>query len=101
MSRHVNRVADVKEDELEKLYEERSRKLSLQQPPNSNNLEIDPVDVLPVKTLDGQLYYRTGILIKSAIIIISLCHICLIKNPFLKLQPRQNLKKQKTRKTQK
>lgn len=62
-SRHVTRVADQKEDDLEKLYEKRNKKLSLQKPAEDTHLEIDPVDALPVKTLDGQLYYRAGILI--------------------------------------
>ncbi|CAA6658032.1 unnamed protein product [Spirodela intermedia] len=58
IDRHVTRVADQKEDDLEKLYEKRNKKLSLQKPADDNLLEIDPVDALPVKTLDGQLYYR-------------------------------------------
>ncbi|MQM01362.1 hypothetical protein Taro_034113 [Colocasia esculenta] len=59
IDRHVIRIADQKEDDLEKLYEKRNRKLSLQKAVDENHLEIDPVDALPVKTLDGQLYYRT------------------------------------------
>lgn len=57
ITRHVNRVADVKEDALESLYEKRLRKKSLA----TDNIqhEVDPVDALPVKTLDGQVYYRT------------------------------------------
>ncbi|KAI3510069.1 hypothetical protein L1887_25596 [Cichorium endivia] len=57
ITRHINRVADVKEDALESLYEKRSRKKSLA----TENIqhEVDPVDALPVKTLDGQVYYRT------------------------------------------
>lgn len=57
ITRHVNRVADVKEDALESLYEKRSRKKSLAT--DNIQLEVDPVDALPVKTLDGQVYYRT------------------------------------------
>lgn len=56
--RHINRVADVKEDALESLYEKRSRKKSLAT--DNTQLEVDPVDALPVKTLDGEVYYRKG-----------------------------------------
>ncbi|KAJ9562603.1 hypothetical protein OSB04_007763 [Centaurea solstitialis] len=59
ITRHVNRVADVKEDALESLYEKRSRKKSLAATENIQH-EVDPVDALPVKTLDGQVYYRTA-----------------------------------------
>ncbi|KAL4554492.1 hypothetical protein LXL04_039323 [Taraxacum kok-saghyz] len=57
ITRHINRVADVKEDALESLYEKRSRKKAL----STDNViqhEVDPVDALPVKTLDGEVYYR-------------------------------------------
>ncbi|KAL7593854.1 hypothetical protein Lser_V15G35417 [Lactuca serriola] len=56
ITRHINRVADVKEDALESLYEKRSRKKSLAT--DNTQLEVDPVDALPVKTLDGEVYYR-------------------------------------------
>ncbi|KAK2972020.1 hypothetical protein RJ640_005040 [Escallonia rubra] len=59
ITRHVTRVADVKEDALESLYEKRFRKKSLDKEKEENGLEVDPVDALPVKTLDGKLYYRT------------------------------------------
>ncbi|KAI3810088.1 hypothetical protein L1987_19696 [Smallanthus sonchifolius] len=67
ITRHVNRVADakekdrsvdVKEDALEFQYEKRLRKKSLATD-NIQQHEVDAVDVLPVKTLDGQVYYRT------------------------------------------
>lgn len=58
--RHVNRVADVKEDALESLYERRLRKKSLGKEKEENVLEVDPVDALPVKTLDGKIVFRTG-----------------------------------------
>ncbi|KAL6975073.1 hypothetical protein U1Q18_023868 [Sarracenia purpurea var. burkii] len=59
ITRHVNRVADVKEDALESLYEKRLKKKSLEKEKEENVLEVDRVDALPVKTLDGKLYYRT------------------------------------------
>lgn len=62
MQRHVTRVADVKEDALEALYERRLKKKALQKDKEETGLRVDPVDALPVKTLDGKLYYRTGIL---------------------------------------
>ncbi|KAK9056872.1 hypothetical protein SSX86_024236 [Deinandra increscens subsp. villosa] len=66
ITRHVNRVADakqndrsadVKEDALESRYEKLLRKKSLA----TENVqhEVDAVDALPVKTLDGQVYYRS------------------------------------------
>ncbi|XP_075082454.1 nucleolar complex-associated protein 3-like [Nicotiana tabacum] len=59
INKHVTRVADVKEDDLESLYEKRIRKRSLDKEAEEHGLEVDPVDALPVKTLDGKLYYRT------------------------------------------
>lgn len=59
----MNRVADVKEDALEALYEKRLKKKALQKEQEESKLQVDPVDVLPVKTLDGKLYYRTGTLL--------------------------------------
>ena len=58
--RHVTRVADAKEDALEKLYERRMQKNALKKEKEETGLEVDRVDALPVKTLDGKLYYRMG-----------------------------------------
>ncbi|KAF8389471.1 hypothetical protein HHK36_026166 [Tetracentron sinense] len=41
------------------LYEKRIKKKSLEKSTEENKLEVDPVDALPVKTLDGKIYYRT------------------------------------------
>ena len=60
--RHVTRVADVKEDALESLYERRLRKKSFETEKEENELEVDRADALPVKTLDGKLFYRIGVL---------------------------------------
>ncbi|KAJ4955308.1 hypothetical protein NE237_012091 [Protea cynaroides] len=60
ITRQVTRVADLKDDALESLYEKRMRKKSSQKETEENGLEVDPVDALPVKTLDGKLYYRTA-----------------------------------------
>ena len=60
--RHVTRVADAKEDALEALYEKRLKKKALQKEKEESGVQIDPVDALPVKTLDGKLYYRTCML---------------------------------------
>ncbi|KAK1440112.1 hypothetical protein QVD17_05937 [Tagetes erecta] len=66
ITRHVNRVADakendrhaaVKEDDLELRYEKQLKKKLLA--PDNTKHEVDAVDALPVKTLDGQVYYRT------------------------------------------
>ncbi|KAM3237852.1 hypothetical protein P3S67_012284 [Capsicum chacoense] len=59
INKQVTRVADVKEDELESLYERRLKKKSLVKETEKQGLEVDPVDDLPVKTLDGKLHYRT------------------------------------------
>jgi len=58
--RHVTRVADQKEDELEALYERRNRKATTNKPKEEDGLQVDRVDALPIKTLDGELQYRTG-----------------------------------------
>lgn len=44
----------------DKYEEERSKKKVNQEDKGSNEIQVDPVDVLPVKTLDGKLHYRTG-----------------------------------------
>ncbi|KAL8205655.1 hypothetical protein R6Q57_009206 [Mikania cordata] len=66
ITRHVNRVADakennrsidMKEDALEFQYEKRLRKKSLFT--DTTTHEVDAVHALPVKTLDGKVYYKT------------------------------------------
>nr|GMC52534.1 nucleolar complex protein 3 homolog [Ipomoea batatas] len=59
IDKHVTRIADVKEDAVEALYEERTRKRSRPEEKEEDTIEVDRVDALPVKTLDGKLYYRT------------------------------------------
>lgn len=44
----------------DKYEEERSKKNVQQEEKGSNEIQVDPVDVLPVKTLDGKLHFRTG-----------------------------------------
>ena len=54
----VTRVADHDGDQVERLYEERERKRRAAEalnPRNGNDLEVDRVDALPVKTLDGEV----------------------------------------------
>lgn len=60
-ARHVTRVADAKEDALEKMYEQRMQKNALKKEKEETGLQVDRVDALPVKTLDGKIYFRTGI----------------------------------------
>ncbi|KAG7590682.1 CCAAT-binding factor [Arabidopsis suecica] len=43
----------------DKYEEERSKKKTLQEEKRNGEILVDPVDVLPVKTLDGKLHYRT------------------------------------------
>ncbi|PNY07998.1 nucleolar complex protein 3 [Trifolium pratense] len=60
ITKHVTRVADAKEDALEKLYEQRRQKTALKKEKEETGLQVDRVDALPVKTLDGKVYYRTA-----------------------------------------
>lgn len=60
INKHVTRVADVKEDELESLYERRLKKKSFDKETEKQGFEVDPVDALPIKTLDGKLQFRTA-----------------------------------------
>ncbi|XP_078177729.1 nucleolar complex-associated protein 3-like [Carex rostrata] len=58
IDRHVTRVANKSEDEVERLYERKNRNAA---PLDSlENDYVDPVDALPIKTLDGKLQYRTN-----------------------------------------
>ncbi|XP_011022099.1 PREDICTED: nucleolar complex protein 3 homolog isoform X1 [Populus euphratica] len=62
ITKHVTRVADLKEDALERLYERRLQKKKLkekEEEEKESRVEVDRVDALPVKSLDGQVYYRT------------------------------------------
>ncbi|XP_004294064.1 PREDICTED: nucleolar complex protein 3 homolog [Fragaria vesca subsp. vesca] len=56
ITKHVTRVADVKEDTLEALYEQR-RKKSSQKEKEGSGIEVDPVDALPIKDSSGNLHY--------------------------------------------
>ncbi|KAL3643142.1 hypothetical protein CASFOL_013957 [Castilleja foliolosa] len=58
ITKHVSRVADAKEGTLETLYEKRLLKKLENKEKEQTAREVDPVDALPVKTLDGELYYR-------------------------------------------
>ncbi|KAK7312551.1 hypothetical protein VNO77_36490 [Canavalia gladiata] len=60
ITKHVTRVADAKDDTLEKLYEKRLQKNALKKEKEETGLQVDRVDALPIKTLDGKLYYRTA-----------------------------------------
>lgn len=54
-------MADHEEDELEALYEKRNLKKALRKANEEvAGLQVDRVDALPIKTLDGELRYRTG-----------------------------------------
>lgn len=54
----------MKEDALEALYEKRLKKKLLQREQEEDSkLQVDHVEALPIKTLDGQLKYRTGTLL--------------------------------------
>ncbi|KAK9275353.1 hypothetical protein L1049_022617 [Liquidambar formosana] len=60
INKHVNRVANAKGDTLEALYERRLKRKSQEKESEEHGIQVDPVDALPVKTLDGELYYRTA-----------------------------------------
>ncbi|CAN6312332.1 unnamed protein product [Urochloa humidicola] len=58
LDRYVKRVAGD-EAEVERLYEERNKRKALRPPrEEDDDLEVDPVDALPVKTLQGDLVYN-------------------------------------------
>ncbi|KAK8545849.1 hypothetical protein V6N13_067111 [Hibiscus sabdariffa] len=59
INRQVTRVEGLSEDALEALYEKRRRKALDQKENERIVVEVAPVDVLPVKSLDGEVYYRT------------------------------------------
>lgn len=58
ITKHVTRVANAKEDNLEALYERRLRNKALENE-EEKGLEVDRVNALPIKTLDGKLQYKT------------------------------------------
>ncbi|PKA60477.1 hypothetical protein AXF42_Ash017883 [Apostasia shenzhenica] len=58
IDRHVTRLTGSKEDELETLYEKRKKKASLKKAKEGDGVEVDRVDALPIKTLDGEICYR-------------------------------------------
>jgi nucleolar complex protein 3 len=66
----VTRVADHDDDKVELLYEERERKRRAAEalnPRSGDGLEVDRVDALPVKTLDGEVVFRTGKIMHQAL----------------------------------
>ncbi|KAF6146888.1 hypothetical protein GIB67_018541 [Kingdonia uniflora] len=56
---HASRVADAKDDTLEASYENSKRNKFSNGDPKENGIEVDRVDVLPVKTLDGKLIFKS------------------------------------------
>lgn len=59
----VTKVAGHDDDKVELLYEERERKRRAAEalnPRNKDDLEVDPVDALPVKTLEGDVVFRNA-----------------------------------------
>uniref|UniRef100_A0A0E0KF39 Nucleolar complex-associated protein 3 N-terminal domain-containing protein n=1 Tax=Oryza punctata TaxID=4537 RepID=A0A0E0KF39_ORYPU len=67
IDRYVTRVANHDEDKVERLYEERERRrkaaeaLSLRASKEHDDLvEVDRVNALPVKTLQGEMVYNNG-----------------------------------------
>jgi len=76
--RQVTRVANAKEDDLEALYERRLRKKALEKD-EDKGLEVDSVDALPVKSLDGKLYYRTGLCVSLSFSFIVVLKVLLMR----------------------
>ena len=62
---------------MEVLYEKRLRKKPLPKPEEENKTQVDRVDALPVKTLEGELYYRTCISYLSSLSHIMSSYICI------------------------
>ena len=59
ITKQVTRVKGSSEDALEVLYDRRRRKALEQKGVKASFVQIDPVDALPVKTMDEQAYDRT------------------------------------------
>ncbi|MBA0699350.1 hypothetical protein Goari_000996, partial [Gossypium aridum] len=57
INKQVTRVKGVNDDALEALYEKRRRKTLEQKENEKSVVQVDPVDALPVKSLDGEVYY--------------------------------------------
>ncbi|XP_062215324.1 nucleolar complex-associated protein 3 [Phragmites australis] len=64
IDRYVRRITGQDEGEVERLYEERERKRkaaeALKPRREDDDLEVDPVDALPIKTLQGELVYNNA-----------------------------------------
>lgn len=63
IEKFITRVADHDDDKVEQLYEERERKRRAAQalnPRKDDGVEVDRVDALPVKTLQGEVVFRTA-----------------------------------------
>ncbi|NP_001183025.1 uncharacterized protein LOC100501347 [Zea mays] len=62
IDRYVGRVAGRDEGEVERLYEERQKRKATESSgrprEDDDYLEVDPVDALPTKTLQGELVYN-------------------------------------------
>ncbi|GAB2241695.1 hypothetical protein Droror1_Dr00018470 [Drosera rotundifolia] len=59
INKHVTRVAEIRDDDLEALHEKRLSKRQVEKE-SGKDVVVDPADALPVKTLDGQLCFRIG-----------------------------------------
>lgn len=62
---YVRRVTGKDEGEVERLYEERERKRKAAEAlrprrEEDEDMVVDPVDALPIKTLKGELVYNNG-----------------------------------------
>ncbi|KAL6841370.1 hypothetical protein ACP4OV_028888 [Aristida adscensionis] len=67
IDKYITRVAGQDEAEVERLYEERQRRKRAadalrprREEEEDEELEVDPVDALPTKTLQGELVYNTA-----------------------------------------
>ncbi|KAG2540058.1 hypothetical protein PVAP13_9NG527700 [Panicum virgatum] len=60
IDRYIKRTAGHDEAEVERLYEEREKRKALRRPreEEDGDLEVDPVDALPIKNLQGELVYN-------------------------------------------
>jgi len=59
IDRYIKRTAGHDEAEVERLYEEREKRKALRRPREEDgDLEVDPVDALPIKNLQGELVYN-------------------------------------------
>lgn len=66
LSRYVSRVANADDDTMETLHQAKLQKKARRDEEKvKSEIKVDPVDCLPVKTLDGKLHFQSGKTLKQ------------------------------------